>query len=185
MKLCIAGTSFELSFRFVAVLTVLLTVIPESSAAYCFLFCILHELGHFSAMLICRKKIHGISFDYFGIKIITEKKFLPPFKEASIAAGGPCVNFVLASVLFIFGKENLAVINLALAFFNMLPISILDGGHILSALFPDSKAVRLISFGCALSLFIAGIGVAIYSKKSFTLLIVSLYLLIGTVCNKD
>ncbi|MEE1066148.1 MAG: site-2 protease family protein [Acutalibacteraceae bacterium] len=185
MKLRIAGTFLEINFRFAAVITVLLTVIPQSNAFDCFVLCLLHEIGHLGVMLISGRRIQGIRFDYFGIKIISDRKFLTPFREAAIAAGGPCVNFVFASVLFICGKESTAVLSLALAFFNLLPVSILDGGHILSALFPDSKAVRFISSGCAVLLLIAGIAVAIYSKKNFTLLTVSLYLLIGTVCKKD
>lgn len=185
MKLRIAGISLEINFRFVAVLTILLTVIPENSVVYCFAFCILHELGHLSVMLLCKKKICGISFDYFGIKIITGKNFLPPLKEAAIAAGGPCANLFLASVLFICGKQTPALLNLTLAFFNLLPVSILDGGHILTALFPESKALKSLFLIFAVIILIAGIGVAVYSEKNFTLLIVSLYLLIGTVCSKD
>ncbi len=185
MKMRIADISIEISFWFVAVITLMLTLFPESQAFYFFIFCILHELGHLATMFITGKKARTITLGYFGIKISEDKRFLPPMKEAAIAAGGPCANIFLAAFLFIAGKETLATLNLALAFFNLLPVSVLDGGHILSALFPDSKAVQRLSLGCAVLILIAGITVAVYSKKNFTLLIVSLYLLTGTVCKKD
>ena len=185
MSFKLRNISIDISFWFVAVIALMLTLFPESQAFYCFIFCIMHECGHLLAMLLLQRRITSINFGYFGIKIFTDKKFLPALKEAAIASGGPVMNIFAAAFLFIIGQENLAIINLSLAFFNLLPVSILDGGHILSALFPESKAIKVLSILCSVSLLISGIIIAIYSKKNFTLLIVSLYILTGIISKKD
>lgn len=185
MSFKLRDISIEVSFWFVAVIALMLTLFPESQAFYCFVFCIIHECGHLIAMLLLKRKVTSINFGYFGIKIFTDRKFLPEMKEAAIASGGPVINLFVAAILFIAGQENLAIMNLALAFFNLLPVSILDGGHILSALFPESKTVKTLSILCSVFLLISGIIIAIYSKKNFTLLIVSLYILTGIISKKN
>ena len=185
MSFKLRDISIEVSFWFVAVIALMLTLFPESQAFYCFIFCIIHECGHLIAMLLLKRKVTSINFGYFGIKIFTDRKFLPEMKEAAIASGGPVINLFTASILFIAGQENFAIMNLALAFFNLLPVSILDGGHILSALFPESKSVKTLSTLCSVFLLVSGIIIAIYSKKNFTLLIVSLYILTGIISKKD
>ncbi len=185
MSFKLRDISIEVSFWFVAVIALMLTLFPEAQAFYCFIFCIIHECGHLFTMLLLGKKVASVKFGYFGIKIFTDRKFLPEMKEAAIAAGGPAMNLFAAAVLFITGQENFAIMNLALAFFNLLPVSILDGGHILSALFPESKSVKTLSLLCSVFLLVSGIIIAIYSKKNFTLLIVSLYILTGIISKKD
>ena len=185
MSFKLRDISIEVSFWFIAVIALMLTLFPEAQAFYCFIFCIIHECGHLFTMLLLGKRVASIKFGYFGIKIFTDKKFLAEMKEAAIAAGGPAMNLFAAAVLFITGQENFAIMNLALAFFNLLPVSILDGGHILSALFPESKSVKTLSLLCSVFLLVSGIIIAIYSKKNFILLIVSLYILTGIISKKD
>ncbi len=184
MTLKLSDIHIEISFWFVAVITLLLVLLPDSNGAVCFLFCILHESGHLFAMLLTGKRAKKINLGYFGIKIVTENRFLPPFKEAFIAFAGPLVNFLLFAILKAIGKNDYSTISLGLAVFNLLPVSMLDGGHIISALFPDSKAIKRIGIICTVMLMLLGAAVAIYSKENFTILIVSLYLLVGIVCEK-
>jgi Zn-dependent protease len=175
----------DISFWFVAVIALLLIIFPESQAVYCFVFCLIHEAGHLAVMLASGKRITGISFGYFGIKITSDRQFLHPLKEALIAAGGPIANFFLAAILFLTGNSQLATVNLGLAFFNLLPVSMLDGGHILSALFSGSKVLKRLSVISISALLVIGIAVAVYSEKNFTVLIVALYLVTGLLTEKD
>lgn len=184
MTLRLFKMAVEIDFWFVAVITLMLVLFPESHAAACFVMCILHEAGHLTAMLICGKKAEKIRLGYFGMKIVTEKKFLPPYKEAFIAVAGPVVNLILFVIFYFWGKTDFATISLGLAVFNLLPVTMLDGGHILTAFFPDSTAVRKVGITCAVLLTVLGVAVAVYSKENFTILIVSLYLLIGVICDK-
>lgn len=185
MNFRLRSTRIDISFWFVAVIALLLILFPESQAVYCFLFCLIHEAGHLAVMLTSGKKATEISFGYFGIKITSGRYFLHPFKEALIAAGGPIANIFLAAFLFLTKNPQLATVSLGLAFFNLLPVSMLDGGHILSALFPDSKVLKRLSIATVLILLFIGTAVAVYSHKNYTVLIVALYLLTGTFTEKS
>lgn len=181
MTLRLFKATVEIDFWFVAVITLMLVLFPESQAAVCFLFCVLHETGHLTAMLLTGKKAEKIKLGYFGMKIVTDKHFLPPFKESIIASSGPLINLVLFFLLYNAGKTDYATINLGLAVFNLLPVTMLDGGHIISAFFPDSKIHKALSLACAVILFIVGAAVAVYTKENFSIIIVALYLMIGII----
>lgn len=185
MSFYFRSAKINISFWFVAVIALLLILFPESQAVYCFIFCLIHETGHLAFMLASGKKVTEISFGYFGIKITSGRQFLHPLKEALIAAGGPIANIFLAAFLFITGNRQLATVSLGLAFFNLLPVSMLDGGHILGAMFPDSKVLKKLSLATVFTLLVTGIAVAVYSKKNFTVLIVALYLVTGIFAEKD
>lgn len=184
MTFFIAKIKVKVDFWFVAVITLMLVLFPESLAAVCFLMCILHEAGHLTAMLLCGKKAEEINLGYFGMKIVTDKHFLVPVKEALIAFSGPCVNLLLCAFFYAYGKADIATLNLALAVFNLLPVTMLDGGHIISAFFPYSKLHSRLSLACAVMLLLIGIFVAVYTKENFTIIIVALYLLIGVISEK-
>ncbi|MBQ3127548.1 MAG: site-2 protease family protein [Clostridia bacterium] len=184
MTLQISKITVKIDFWFVAIITLLLTLFPESLAAVCFGMCVLHEAGHLTAMLLCGKKAEEISLGYFGMRIVTDKRFLSPFREAVIAFAGPFVNLVLSILFYAFGKNDIATVNLSLGIFNLMPVTMLDGGHIISAFFPDSKLHRKLSLTCACTLLAVGIFVAVYTKENFTIMIVALYLLIGVISEK-
>ncbi|MBR3836277.1 MAG: site-2 protease family protein [Clostridia bacterium] len=184
MTLRILKLKLSVDFWFVAVITLMLVLFPESKAVFCFIMCVLHEAGHLLAMLICGKRADEIQLGYFGMKIVADKRFLPPIKESIIAFSGPLVNLILFPLFYTSGKADYAVINLGLAFFNLLPVTMLDGGHIISAFFPDSKLHRKLSIVCALALLVIGAFIGIYTKENFTIMIVALYLLTGIVCEK-
>lgn len=180
----ILKTSVRIDFWFIAVITLMLVLFPESLAAECFLMCILHECGHLTAMLVCGKKAEKIDLGYFGMRIVTSKRFLSPSKEAAIAFSGPFVNLVISLIFFLTGRTDIATVSLALAVFNLLPVTMLDGGHIISAFLPDSRLHKALSLVCAIALLGIGIFVALYTKENFTIVIASLYLLVGVLSEK-
>lgn len=181
MTLQISKITVKIDFWFVAIITLMLILFPESLAAVCFGMCILHEAGHLTAMLICGKKAEEIDLGYFGMRIVTDKRFLSPFREAVVAFAGPFVNLVFSVLFYAFGKNDIATVNLSLGIFNLLPVTMLDGGHIISTFFPDSKLHRKLSLACACGLLTVGIFVAVYTKENFTIMIVALYLLLGII----
>ena len=92
---------------------------------------------------------------------IDARNFRNSWAEFCVAAAGPCMNFVLAFVFALmfkvgasewFGADKVDFIstvllisvqlNLALAFFNLIPIGPLDGSHMLSKLLPLGASIR-------------------------------------------
>lgn len=177
-------TVVEISFWFVAVLTLILVFTGQNNGIWCFLMCIFHELGHLIMMLIFRKKPRKIELGYFGMKIISGERMVSPLSDILIAAAGPAVNILLSYVFHLLKMHNMAQINLALAIFNLLPVNVLDGGRILSAVTDNYRLLKKIGLFTSVLLCFAGAAVALYNKKNCILLIVSLYLLIGILSEK-
>lgn len=91
----------------------------------------LHEAGHLFAMYLCNVKVHTLQLRATGAVICAEA--MPYWKEAAAAAAGPAVNFAL---LLAAARQYpmLAVVNLCLFAYNLLPIYPLDGGRFLRAM---------------------------------------------------
>ena len=86
-------------------------------------------------------------------------------------------------ILFIqglFKLDEAAQINLSLAVFNLLPVTMLDGGKILSS-FVTERTIRIIGITIGIILSFLGAAVAIYTRRNFLILVVSLYVLIGAI----
>jgi Zn-dependent protease len=181
MTFVIHSVQIKISFWFVAVITLLMIAAPQSKVLICFLFCILHETGHLSAMFLFSERPLRIEFGYFGMKIVTGRQLFSIYKDIIVAAAGPLINLIFAAAFFFFGAYELMKINLALAIFNSLPIPALDGGRIIMLIFPNGRALKKIGIAAAAVLSVIGAAVAIYSRQNFIILIVSLYLLIGVI----
>ena len=173
-----------ISFWFTAVLTLLLTLAPRIPAAESFLFCILHELGHLSAMALLGQRPSEIELGYFGMKIIAPPELTSQRSDFLVALAGPLMNFIAAAVCFFLGRNDYMSINLALAIFNLLPVGVLDGGRALKCVIGESFAHRKIEIAAASVMIVLGVIQAVFSRGNFTLLIVSLYLAIGAVTTK-
>lgn len=114
---------------------------------YSLLFCLLHELAHLFVMRKLKIKVSSIHFYGAGIKISSDGvDLMPKSKQILIYSAGCALNFAFALVYLLIGSEELFAINISLAAINILPISYLDGGKILSTLFPERESVlKLIS----------------------------------------
>ncbi len=173
----IRGTAIRLHWTFILFLGALLTVvsitkgpIPAISLSalvvLMFVCVLLHEFGH-----ITMARAFGISTPeviLLPIGGLAKLKRIPndPEQELAIAIAGPVVNFALFTILVLvlgrwpdwgtipeFGQgqinlvEQLAIFNLIVGLFNLLPAFPMDGGRILRALLgfilPHSKATRI------------------------------------------
>jgi Zn-dependent protease len=100
---------------------------------------LLHELGH---ALVARRlgvRVASIDLHFFGGAARMADSSRSPRDEIAIAAAGPAVSFALAALSYLlipvgqlFGV--LAVVNLMLGAFNLLPAFPSDGGRILRAI---------------------------------------------------
>ena len=180
MNVRVRGVNVEISFWFAAVITLMLLFFPQSRAAECFLLCVFHECGHLFAMMLFGSTPKKIQLGYFGMKIVTGGRLLSPKEEIVIAASGPLVNLTWAAIVYLCGCKDIAAVSLGLGVFNLLPVPALDGGRILSQLVQNERMLKTVGFFFCAVLLLIGIAAAVYSKRNFTILAVSLYLLLGT-----
>lgn len=139
MKFKIRGVTLEISFLFTGVITLLLMSEMRSAALISLLSAMLHELGHVLALRRCKGEIEGLSFGGFGVRMKLKGGLSLSLRdEIAVAAAGPAVNFILAFIsaaLCTASDKKLFLIvcavNTGMAFFNLIPISALDGGRIL------------------------------------------------------
>ncbi len=146
---------------------------------------LIHELGHFCAMKYFKcKNVRIIFFWIIGITT-TSSVGKSRISRTVIVMAGPVPGIVLGSVLYIFNSylsegimffaESLIIIN----FFNVIPIAVLDGGHIFESLFIPNSNKKIGIFN-----FITGTGsifFCILNKDYFIIWLCILILLRGII----
>lgn len=103
---------------------------PAQTFAPFLLSITLHEAGHLLALRLLGAKVHKLRLSVCGAVLITEP--LPYAKEMIAAAAGPAVNILLLAAAMS-REPMLALVNLCLCAYNLLPFYPLDGGRILRA----------------------------------------------------
>ncbi len=141
---------------------------------------LLHELGHSVIAQAQGIQVLSITLFCFGGIAAIERESSSPGKTIQMSIVGPVVSFILFgvfSILMLFPSPqlshqlvtNLAMINLALGLFNLIPGLPLDGGQVLKALIWQVTGDRIQGFRWAThSGKILG-GVAIATGLSLTL----------------
>ena len=197
MKFKFLGTQIYISFLFCATLCFMIAIdrtgliIPTLFAVF------IHESGHLLAMWAadCQPKaVRLIPTSVQVIRGFSTKKY----GEAAIAFCGPAANLVLFGVLYanynIFGSEislNFAILNLVIAVFNLLPVSGLDGGTILTLfiarftnVYKAESIVRIITVVFAVVAFLLGVYLASSGTVNISVFIVAIYLLVCGMIKK-
>jgi len=169
---------------------------------YIILSAVLHEIAHIYAMKKCGLDIKEIALKPFGINIkIKDGKYIAYKKEILIALAGPIANLLAAIIVFLFNifiyrfeaGVFIVVVNLLLAFLNLLPIDRLDGGEILKNLLLMKFEPYTVDKICYVTsiIFLTPIlffgGILLYKTGyNFSLLIIGFYLLISiAIKSKD
>lgn len=182
-KLCV-----EISFSFFAMLSLIMYFKDYRIALLALLTCLLHEIGHLSAMQLFGVGINKIAFYGGGIKIFSDTKNINSFsKDIFILLSGSLFNFLLAVVSY-FTSEKLmlfSIINVLIGCFNLLPFSYFDGGNILKK-FSDSNSsvcacILIYFFRVAVSVMFLSFSLILYIKGrgNISLLITTLYITIS------
>lgn len=157
----------------------------------------IHESGHLLAMWAADCQPKAVRLIPTSVQIIrgfSTKKY----GEAAIAFCGPAANMVLFGVLYanynIFGSEislNFAILNLVIAVFNLLPVSGLDGGTILTLfiarftnVYKAESIVRIITVVFAVVAFLLGVYLASIGTVNISVFIVAIYLLVCGMIKK-
>lgn len=165
----------------------------------CLFAVIVHEGGHLLAMAAFGSLPSKIKVSLFEIAITDNKRNSRRQKENLIIIfSGPFANFIcfiLFYLLYLVCNNCFAVlafVNLWVGLFNMLPVLSLDGGQLLYLLLSKrldnhtaQKAVNVVTFICIFPLAIFGFLLLFESKYNFSLLAVSVYLVLSLVLKKD
>jgi Zn-dependent protease len=118
-----------------------------ATAVLLFVSVVLHELGHSLVAMAQGVQVRSITLFMFGGVASVERECATARGALLVAAAGPAVSLVLGATLFqlrhgashvspVLGQvvEDLALLNLSLGLFNLLPGLPLDGGLIVKAL---------------------------------------------------
>lgn len=140
--------SIRLSFTFGFFFILAITSLQDNRiGALSLCFCVAHELGHLVVMRILRVRVSHIKFYGAGISITSDGiSSLSKGRQAMIYLAGPFVNLLLAMLLY----NDMRVLNLSLAIFNLLPISYFDGGKLIGLILPEkgiaAKAISVLTY---------------------------------------
>ena len=191
LRLRIRNFRLELSYPFIALCAFVAVGSAYTGYLFCALAVIIHELGHLAAMRACGVRADGMRITAFNI-IINERDRhgVSSVRDFIITLAGPLANLTAYGVLLPFSSV-FALVNLFIGLFNLLPVSGLDGGQLVylalvRRLSPRGSAIAVdsLTFIISLPLFAVGILVLFESKYNFSLLFLSIYLILNVFFKK-
>ena len=167
---------------------------------FIFLAATFHESAHIFFYYIFKAKIDSVRILPYGISASFRSTVKLSYKKETVALfAGPCFNLIVAvfcliinSFLFVDGLETFFLYNMAYFMMNIIPIFPLDGGRILRNLllqrFSSDFALKISGvssvFFLAL-LFVISVWVFTESGGNFSLILISLYLIITFFTKPD
>lgn len=197
MKFRFFGTEIYISFLFCAVVCFML-VIDRTGLVIPTLFAVfIHESGHLLAMWAADCQPRAIRLIPSSVQIV--RGFSPKrCGEVAITVCGPAANLVIFGVLianyYIFNSEQsliFSLLNLVIAVFNLLPVSGLDGGALLTAaiarftdIYKAERIVRIITAIFAFVAFLLGVYLWVSGTVNISVFIVAMYLAVCSLVKK-
>ncbi len=147
----------------------------------------LHEAGHLGAMGALRALPRRVIISALGVRMV-----LPPGapltkgKEALVSAAGPGANLLCFLLCWAAGRPQgaFALSSLALGLLHLLPVAPLDGGLIAEKLL-GPRAGRWLSAAFLIPLGALGFWVLLRTRYNYSLLALSVYLMLYLVLGED
>ena len=191
MKFSIFNTEIYVTFMFSATVAFMLATDRTGLMLPTLFAVLIHEAGHLFAMWAGDCAPKEIRLVPASVRIV-ENYPRSPRAGVWIVLSGPLANIAVGGALYINyyigGKElslRFCLINLIMAAFNMLPVSGLDGGRLLTAalckkrdLYAAMRIVRLVTLLIAAALVFFGVFLLFQGEKNISVIIVALYLAI-------
>ena len=195
LEFSIRGCRLTIRFSFFALLAFCCLFAGASSSAFLLLAVFLHEAAHLFVMCLFRAPPKSVSLSALGCHMIfSEEKSMGYGKTVLVSLAGPFANlFSFGVMALISGQAHIfAQASLALGMFHCLPIEPLDGGLALQAFlssFLEAEKAEKITFVVSLFLLfplsLLGFLVLLRTRYNFSLLLMSLYLMLYLVLKRD
>ncbi len=178
---------------FVAVVSIFLIVDKTGISTIALLACLIHELGHIVMFIAVGYTPQKLTFELTGIRLTKPIQELSRGKELLTQLAGSATNLLIFFLLIntiekISYLSLFAVTHLVLGLFNLLPLKSFDGGKILEIILSfflseniTQKLCTVVNFLCIFVMLIVCVFMIITSKSSFTLLIMTIYLMISSL----
>lgn len=189
VEFSIFKTRIQIGFLFTATLSLLSLTDKSGSVFLSVVFSLLHEMGHITAMALCKEQIDSLTFHPFGISMKLKNSSALSFgEELFVLLSGCAVNLIF---ILIPTQQTVTYINAGIFLFNILPVANLDGGRTVRLLFTHFFGERTgniasdaVSFAFLLPISALAFYMAIRSGQ-FSLLICSSYLAAVTIFKRD
>lgn len=193
MRFKLFGTQIYVSFLFAAIIAFMIATDRTGLVLPTLFAIMIHEGGHLFAMWLCECQPKSVRLIPASVQIV--RKMAPRDKgELVVSVFGPLINLFMFAVLFLnyrlFHNQTtltVALLNLILCLFNLLPVKGLDGGAILKELLcgrvSEQKIniiLNAISLVLAAATLFAGIVLAYRGSLNLSVFIVAIYIAIGT-----
>ncbi len=190
MNLALKKVNISFDYITVAFICGAVILCKDSKYVIAFACTALHEMGHILVMLKCGCDRVDITVNLFNIAISDKQRGMRPYsQDIAIICAGPLVNLLTFAVFKLAYTlcpndflRNTAMISLALAIFNLLPMESTDGGQLVYILLCrklSPRASQIIMTVVTVIILIptacAGFFVLIRSKYNYTLLFAALY----------
>lgn len=128
------GTTICLDFSFFAAAAWIAVKGGERLFLEILFACLLHELGHLTAMVCFHRRVQSVIFCGAGVTIQPAGDYAAYWQDQIVLLAGPLANLCFGSILLaIRGICEIGMLHLGLGLFNLMPFSHLDGGSILYA----------------------------------------------------
>lgn len=180
----------HIKFMFVALITIFLLVDKTGISVIALSCCLIHEIGHIFMFFLVGYRPVSLTFDLTGICLTKPLIKLSYLKEFLVQIAGSLTNFLVfvflcKTVNQITYTSIFATTHLVVGIFNLLPLKTFDGGKILEmtllqffSINTSQKICTFIDFLCILILLIISMFGFFYDKRSFTLVVITIYLMI-------
>lgn len=181
MDFSLNGVKISLSFWFFAVLGCYMIFDRTGTGIFVLCAVVIHECGHLLMLCLAGGRISRLILSPFGVRLEKEGA-LGISRELWIYAGGVLANVVSALICLLFGWHSVFLgASLSMIFFNLLPVSRLDGGVLLRLLLQKTAAperIDLISriVGGIVLVPLFALGFLLLRQGNVTLLLTAAYL---------
>lgn len=152
------------------IVSVALLLLPFLWVSSWILAVFIHELGHYFAVILCRRNIAGVRIGISGV--LMESDMLRPIESVFCSLSGPAASAILILLHGYFPR--LAICGFLQTIYNLLPLCPLDGGQalktIVSCAFGErfaSKIILVIEWLIIVVLFFLCVYMTIVLKLGF------------------